>query len=154
MRIRKAKIEDSKEISKLMNDTIASVNGKDYNKKQVKVWIAKNTFSKTEEKIKKRKNVFVIIDSSKIIGVGAIDVSEKKITGLYIKHTKQGMGYGKKLLKYLESYVKRKKVDKLKLESTITSFEFYKSQGYKKIRKISNVIEGIRLPCVLMVKKL
>ena len=98
--------------------------------------------------------MFVVVDNGKIMGVGAIDICERKITGLYVKHNKQGESYGKKLLKYLETYAKKKNLDKLKLYSTITSFEFYKSQGYKKLRKVSHVVEGISLPCVLMTKKL
>ena len=98
--------------------------------------------------------MFVIIDDNKIMGVGAIDISGKKITGLYVRYNRQGGGYGKKLLKYLENYARKKTVNGLKLYSTITSFDFYKSQGYKKIRKVSHVVEGIDLPCVLMTKKL
>ena len=153
MIIRRAKVGDAKEISKIISDTIKYVNSKDYNKKQIKEWLTKNTVEKIKEKIQKRI-YFVAVENKKIVGIITLNKKDNQITGLYIKHNILGNGIGTKLLNHLEKYAKRQKIKKLKLWATLTAYEFYKSKDYKKIRKINVLINKIKMPCVLMTKEI
>ncbi|MDO8647750.1 MAG: GNAT family N-acetyltransferase [Candidatus Diapherotrites archaeon] len=154
MIIRKAKLENAREISLLLCNTIKTVNRKDYTARQIKAWLTRNDYKSIKNKILSGRTIFVAINKSKIVGIIALFLNECKIGALYVKHTLHNQGIGTKLLNYAEKLAKRKGLKKLKLNSTKTAFEFYKSKGYKKIRMASHTTNGVKTPTILMVKNL
>jgi N-acetylglutamate synthase-like GNAT family acetyltransferase len=151
-KIRKAKLEDASIINKLINNTIFAVNSKDYTKKQINARI-KNRTAKLKDRIKTNSRaMFIILENFKILGLVSLTLEKKEITMLYVKQNYIGKGLGKKLLKYAEKHAKKLGLDYLNLESTLTAFEFYKSQGYRKIRKVNHISNGVNIPCIKMRK--
>jgi len=132
MIIRKAKPKDARKISNLRIKTIQKINGRDYNKKQIRILVNKNKPKNIIEKIKNR-NMFCLINKNRILGV--INLEENKIGGLFIRHNCVGKGYGRKLLVFTENYAKKRKINKTKLYSTITAYNFYIKNGYKLKKK-------------------
>lgn len=155
MRIRRARLEDANAISRICCDTIKYVNSKDYTQKQIKAWLVANRVGKVREKIKnKTKDVFVLIDKNKILGMASLSLEEDELSSLYVKYNIHSKGIGTKLLKYVENYSKKKGVKTLKLHSTITAYKFYKNKGFKKIKKTHHNTSGLKIPCILMKKTL
>lgn len=152
MRIRKLTKEDAREVSKLKRGTLMNVNSKDYNKKQIKVLVDKNSLEDIIKKLSERAT-FCLEDKGTILGV--IDLEDNKIGGLFIKHNLVGKGYGKKLLVFIENYAKKKNIKKTKLWSTKTAYNFYLKNGYKLIKK-GNWIpkKGIKFETFEMEKRL
>ena len=140
-------------ISRICCDTIKYVNSKDYTQKQIEAWLVADRVGKVREKIQnKSKDVFVLIDNNKILGMASLSLEEDELSSLYVKHNIHGKGIGTKLLKYVENYLKKKGVKILKLHSTITAYKFYKNKGFKRIKKAYHNMGGLKIPCILMKK--
>lgn len=104
-------MEDAKEISLLMQDTIKRVNAEDKVAQGIQ---DKNRFT------------CVTVEDDFIVGVGALKGDE--ITAIYVSADHLGEGIGAKLLTYLEDRAFKKGIKKLRLESSLTAFQFYKKQ--------------------------
>ena len=155
MRIRQAKIEDSKSIALLCRNTIKYVNSKDYTKSQIDAWLTKNTTKHMRDSfLRVNRSKFVMLEDYKIIGVVSAKLDKKEISGLYINRKYIGRKIGKQLLQKMEDDMLSKKISIIKLHSTITAFNFYKSQGYIKIRDESHIINGVSIPTILTKKNL
>ena len=140
----------------MMRDTIRLVNSRDYSKIQIKAWLNADKIKKVKESINNpSKLVFVAIDDDGILGIASFNLKDKELGSLYIKYNCHEKGIGTKLLKYVERYAKNIGLKKLKLGSTITAFEFYKKHGYSTItRKHCVILDGVKIPCILMSKRL
>ena len=100
----------------------------------------------------------MLTEFGKIIGVGRIHFEEKggnkkgQIRYMAINQLYQKMGYGSKMLKALEDYATKNKVNNIFLNSRIKAMEFYKNNGYKTIKK-THLLYG-EIQHWLMVKKI
>jgi len=134
MKIRRARLEDSRKIVNLKKKTFKEINSKDYSKKVVEEYVKKQTVSKISNSIKKHF-VFVIEDNGKILGV--IGLKDDGIVGsLYVRSDQIGKGYGKKLMNYIENLAKKKDIKKIVLHPTRTAEVFYEKLGYKTKKKL------------------
>jgi putative acetyltransferase len=133
MRIRKARPEDAKEISKLVKQTFKNVNSKDYpTKEHILFFNSKNTKKKILKKIKKYE-MFCIIEKNNIIGT--VHLRGDMIGGFYIKHDQVRKGVGTRLLKFIEDYARKKGIKKVWLYSTKYGYPFYLKNNYKLVKK-------------------
>lgn len=156
MNIRRAKLADAPIISRIICNTIKYANSKDYTTKEIKVWINANDIAKVKERIKNPDKVtFIILDNNKIVGTSTLNLKERELGSLYVKHNIHNKGIGTKLLEFVENFAKKKKFGRLVLGSTLTSLDFYKNRDYKIINKKHNVVlDGIKIPTIVMSKKL
>lgn len=151
--IRKAKISDTKEISKLLQDTIARVNSKDYSPEQVEFWKKADTEEKVAKGIKdKTRFTCVATLDNNIVGIGALKRNE--ITSIYVNADHLREGIGVQILDYLQKKALEKGIKKLKVESSLTAFEFYKKHGFKRIKQSFHKSPEGKLPCIIMEKNL
>jgi|TARA_B100000315_G_scaffold238060_1_gene255476 N-acetylglutamate synthase-like GNAT family acetyltransferase len=152
MNIRKAKLKDAGKISNLIKQTLEKVNSKDYSKKQTKILKDGNSVKEIQRKIKERE-VFCIFENESLVGTASF-YGKNTIGGFFVKHTQIGKGVGKKLLKFIENYAKKRSVKKIKLYSTKYALKFYKNNGYKVRKRYSDKIKRISFPVILMEKRL
>lgn len=152
MKIRKAKIEDAKEIAKLRKDTFKYILSKNYPKEHLIEFYKKNTVRKIKEKINKNENIYCIIKDKKILGT--IYLKGDLIGGLYVRHDKIGQKVGTKLLKFIEKIAKKKGIKKVKLLSTKYAYGFYLKNKYKLIKKGFWTVNNKRARNYNMEKKL
>lgn len=151
--IRKLDPEDVKAVVRLMRDTIRIVNRKDYTQKQIEVWSSKNTARRLSKKVQEVSALRIVaVFDGKIVGTACLKFQGNELTGLYVKHDMHGKGIGSRLLRHIESYARRKGLKDIKLYSTLTAVDFYKHQGYKRIRSMSHLFDTVYVPCVLMKK--
>ncbi len=156
MIIRKAELKDAAGIEKIKRDTIRLVNSKDYSADKIRAWMDADSIDKVKEKIvDKTKVTFVAVDRGVILGIASFSLKDGELGFLYVKHDIHKKGVGTKLMQYAERCAKEKGLKKLKLGSTITAVDFYSNLGYKTINKNHCiVVQGMKLPCILMSKRL
>lgn len=154
MRIRKARQEDAREITQLVRDTIKKVNAKDYTKEQINAWAPTNKTDAYRKMIKEGRKIWVAVDKDEIIGMATLKPRENQVGGFYIKHDKIGRGIGKKLNERIEKEAKKEGITEITLYSTTTAIPFYQKRGYKKIRRSYVEMNNVKVPVVIMKKKL
>ncbi|MFA5030345.1 MAG: GNAT family N-acetyltransferase [Patescibacteria group bacterium] len=154
MKCRRAVTKDAKTISRLVCDTIRKVNSKDYTPRQINAWIENNTVEQIQEKIKGQRPFFVITDRNRIVGVSSLKLEKNEMSALYVKQDSLQSGFGSVLLKFVEKYAKNHGVKQLRIDSSKTAFDFYKKRGYQKIKTVSHLMNGVKITCILMKKKL
>ena len=154
MRIRKARPEDAKEITQLVRDTIKKVNAADYTEEQIRAWAPTNKTNKYEQMIQEGRKIWVAVEDSEIVGMATLKTHKNEVGGFYIKHNRIGTGIGKKLNERIEKEAKKEGINELKLWSTTTAALFYQKRGYKKIRNSYVEMNNVKVPVVIMKKKL
>ncbi len=152
MKIRKATLSDAMKISLLGRETLRRIVSKDYSKKLMKIMLEKYNFDNTLKSIGE-ENVFCLWDNEKLIGT--VSLKNNMVGRVYIKFNQIGKGYGKKLMNFIESYSKKRKIKKLFLFTTIGAEKFYENIGYKKLRgKFVEIWDGKKINDLKMEKKL
>ncbi|MCA9459482.1 MAG: GNAT family N-acetyltransferase [Nanoarchaeota archaeon] len=155
MEIRKAEFGDAEEISKIVIDTIKNINSKDYSSEQIKVWVNSNSIENIRKKIQnKDRSTFVAIKNKEIVGYLAMYLMKNLLSSFYIKRENLGSGIGKKMIIFAEGLAKERGLKELLLESTLTAYSFYKSQGYILVKKENHIQEGVKIPIIKMKKEL
>ena len=128
--IRKFQKKDAQELSNLICKTLREINSKDYSKEIIdKMCVHFSPESIAE--IANTREVFVALDGSSIVGTAGL--KDDIILSVFVASHLQGKGVGTKLMEHIENIAHQKGYKKVKLPSSITSVEFYKKLGYKKV---------------------
>lgn len=155
MIIRKAKIEDSVAMSRLVKKTIVEINSPYYTKRQILAWKTMVCANGYKKRIKIGNRYFLVAESNdKVVGVGVFNQEKKMISGMYVAHNLVGRGIGRKIIVALEKKAKKLDIKKITLNSSLSADGFYKRLGYRRIRKNSTKFNGVEIPSVLMVKNI
>lgn len=134
--IRKALPGEEKEIHEAHMRSIREVCVRDHGVEEIKGWGNRPLENRWVDAIK-TELVWVIEFNKTIQGLGYLRVlgkDEEKIGylhALYLTPEVLGKGVGLKLAKVIITEAKEQQLGVLKLDSTITAYEFYKSLGFK-----------------------
>lgn len=122
-------------LSNLMRETIKKSNSPDYPEKTIcllcNLYNPKDLLSDS-----KRMEIFVAENEHGLIGTVSLDGD--RISRMFVKPTRQGIGIGRQLLQHLESIVLNKGIVVLRVRSSITAFGYYRKLGYSKVRKVND----------------
>ena len=117
------------EVSELIRKTLIEVNSKFYPKSVIEYLC--NEFSpKFLIQLSKEREFFLAVEKSKIIGT--ITIINDYLGTLFVNPDYHGKGIGTKLMEKIENLAKERKIQKLKLKSSINAVDFYEKLGYKK----------------------
>ena len=152
MKIRRFKPSDAAEMARMHRSTIREINSSDYSKKQVAAWSGRSTAKRFRKSMKQRIR-FVAIGKNKIIGFGDF-TKDGEINGLYVHPKYIGKGVGKKLLRKMEKTALELGIAKFTVKSSLTAKDFYKSRGYKLLKKTVFRRKGLHLQVYNMEKAL
>lgn len=154
--IRRATDEDMEGIHDAHMRSIREVCVKDHGEEEIRGWGYREFCNKWATSIK-HHHVWVVELDNKIYGHAYIRIYEELaeklayIYGLYLTPEFIGKGLGKKLLTLMLKVASEEKVITIKLDSTITAHEFYKSFGFKDSRPVEKLkIGGIGVTCYPM----
>lgn len=129
IRIRRFRDDDALEASELIRKTLTEVNRKFYPKSVIDY--LNNEFSpKFLIELSKDREFFVAIEKSKI--TGTITIINDYIGTLFVNPEHHHKGIGTKLMETIENLAKKRKIEKLRLNSSINAVDFYEKLGYKK----------------------
>jgi GNAT superfamily N-acetyltransferase len=134
MRIKRATIQDLKEIAKLRRETIEKINAKILPETDIKILKKINSLTHLKKRIKQAK-MFILKDRNKI--VGTIDLKKNEVKGVYVHKDYQGTGLGSKLLNFIEEYAKKHGHRLIWLECNKSAYGFYTKRGYKCVERES-----------------
>lgn len=129
--IRQATVSDITEMTALYQDTILSVNRKDYTAEEVEDWAScgddtdhlYKSFSEQHYMVAENKE-------AKIVGFASINDSGYMHT-LFVHKDFQYQGVASLLNQAIERYTKEKGVKKITSEVSITAKPFFEKQGFK-----------------------
>jgi GNAT superfamily N-acetyltransferase len=127
--IRKFKDKDALAASNLIKRTLFEENSKFYPKSVIEYMC--NEFSpEFLIKLSKDRDFLVATEKSKIIGT--ITIINDYVGTLFVNPAYHNKGIGTKLMEKIENLAKEKKIQKLRLNSSINAVDFYEKLGYKK----------------------
>jgi len=133
MRIRKFRLDDTKDVANLIKLTFRKFSRTDGSKKAVEAYVNKyNDFEKLKLKFVKSPIFYVADDKGKIIGV--IRGNESRVENLFVLDKYQGQNIGSKLLYRFEDEAKKKGSKLIRIRSSLYAVPFYQRKGYKKAR--------------------
>ncbi len=133
MHIRKFKKEDARKVSNMIRKCLLEVNISDYPKKIMDGMVKHFTPSQIIKNSKER-DIFVAVENDKILGTASL--KENIILTVFVNPNIHGKGIGSKLMNKVEDLARKKGHKTVKLPSSLTSFEFYKRRGYKKVKML------------------
>lgn len=133
MCIRKFKKTDARQLSDLIKECLLKNNSKDY--PETVITFMSNHFT-SEQLIKnsKERDVFVAFEDEIILGTASL--KENIILTVFVSPNIQNRGFGSKLMEKVENLAKENGYKEVKIPSSLTSLEFYKRRGYKKIKML------------------
>jgi len=143
---------DKRYLQQLFFDTVHTVNARDYTPEQLKVWAPEEP----------DRDVWALLDAQycyiveyqKFI-VGFISLSQLgRIDFLYVHKDYQGRGIAKNLLKQIERLAKKKGLECLTTESSITAREFFEKAGFSVHTENRKMLKGLEFRILAMDKTL
>lgn len=139
MHIRKFKKEDAIKVSNIIRRCFREVNSKDYSKKVITNLCNFFTPSLLIKNLEDR-TIFVAVENDKIIGTASL--KENIVMTVFINPDIHSKGVGSKLMDEVEGLAKENGYKSVIVPSGLTSFEFYKKRGYKKVKIIHSQEHG------------
>ena len=151
--VRKATVEEARQIMDLHSDTVRRVNSRDYTPDQIDAWLGRRKIEITEAMIRDGQ-VYVCVDEARqIVGIGSI--TGNTLSGLYVSANHQGQGIGTALLSQMERDAAAKGITSIETDSTVTAEGFYKRHGYVEMeRKTFPIANGQSLQVVSIRKEI
>ena len=150
--IRTATELDIDRILELCHSSILCSCRGDYNIEQLNSWAYIGFTPDSLRRLINDSKIFLMEDHNGMIGVASI-VKEQHIHLLYIHHERQGCGYGKQLLSYMEFLIFCKGYKSISLRASITAKPFFLKSGYTLLREHQSLIGNQSLTNFEMIKK-
>jgi GNAT superfamily N-acetyltransferase len=104
-----------------------------------------------KKQMQSRYFIVALIDG-KVAGTGSLDGDE--IKAVFVDPDHQRRGLGRAIMEDLERYGKSIGLQEIKLNSSITGFEFYKALHYRLVRELVENFQGDAVITYLMEKRL
>lgn len=136
--LRKASINEVSKIQELIHRTINVSYAEFYDLKARNFAKKFHSIEEISNRIKSG-NVVVITENHCLVATGAS--LGNKIFGVFVLPEKQRRGYGRRVMEGLERLLKSQGVDRIILDISLASFDFYKSLEYVVISESSIEIE-------------
>jgi putative acetyltransferase len=150
--IRLARDNDFAAIARLHRQTIRHINSKDYPKKMIDVWSKRTRAHRFRRNASKCKR-WVAVKNDKVVGFCDHNFS-CELWGLYVHKDYLKQGIGSRLLKTAEKSILKSGCKKITIKASITAEDFYKKYGYKFVKKSFHQMGSIKLPIIIMNKKI
>lgn len=150
MLIREASVDDLDQILTLFEETIKSVNSKDYTEDQIRVWSAAKNRTVWLQKIEEQ-SFYVATKGDQIVGFGSIDV-EGYLDFMYVHHQFQNQGIAKALLEKIESKALEDHITRIWSSVSITAQPFFAKNGYSHYQDEHKNVNGVAFTNALMQK--
>ncbi|WP_425391264.1 GNAT family N-acetyltransferase [Ekhidna sp.] len=150
--IRKADRNDVPDIITLFENTVRSVNQKDYSAKQIDVWANAKNKDIWSENVKIQYFYLAEIDDQ-IVGFSSID-DTGYLDFMYVHKDFQRRGIAKALLEQIEQKASELRLLKIHSSVSITAQPFFKSRGFKTYDDEHKVLKDVAFINALMEKVL
>jgi putative acetyltransferase len=151
LKVRKYSEEDAEEKRRLHLKTIREVNARDYSDKRIGAWTIFDEDNSVEEDTTER---WVAEEEGKIVGFADYIPGKARITGIYVHPDFLRQGIGSKLLEKIVKDARRKGIEELRCESSVTAKDFYSENGFEVVKEVVHETSGEELEAFKMKRKL
>ena len=140
--IRRVTAIDLNEITTLFRETVLSINKRDYNDEQVRVWSA--AADREENWLKKIDEHYFIcaVFENKIIGFASL-ATDGYLDFMYVHKDYQERGVASLLYRYLETHAADLKLSKIYSEVSITAKPFFEKKEFVIVEKQQKILDGV-----------
>ena len=140
MFIREYQSSDCEEIIKLFDNTVHTVNAKDYTKEQLDAWATgRADLNKWDQSLREHYSL-VAVENEMIVGFGDIDKSGY-LDRLFVHEDYQGKGIGTMICNRLEQAVSGIVI----IHASITAKTFFEKRGYRVVKEQQVERKGVFL---------
>lgn len=154
--IRSLRTTDKKAVIAIHRRSIYGLCKDYYSHKEMDAWTARLTPQLFDEGMKDENNIGVVaVDSAIVVGYGFINVKDREVRALYVLPGYAKQGAGRVIMGRLEELAREKKIESLKVQSTLNAVGFYRKAGYRETgREKHRINADVSIACVRMEKKL
>lgn len=134
--IRRALVQDAFGIHQAHMLSIQQLCANDYTEKQIQAWGHRPFEESLRRRAIEKERVWVVEDDKVIKGYAQLEIVTKNgfvegyIWGLYLTRELQGQGFGRQLCDLMLTEAAREGAAKVRLDSTLTAYAFYKTRGF------------------------
>lgn len=140
MFIREYQSSDCEEIIKLFDNTVHTVNAKDYTKEQLDAWATGRVdLNKWDQSLREHYSL-VAVEDEMLVGFGDIDKSGY-LDRLFVHEDYQGKGIGTMICNRLEQTVSGSVIT----HASITAKTFFEKRGYRVVKEQQVERKGVFL---------
>lgn len=130
-KIRQANLPDIPALKELYQNTVLTVNRKDYSAEEVEDWAScGNDTAHLVESFEEQHYIVAENEDGMIVGFASVN-DAGYIHTLFVHKDFQHQGIATSLYKYIEIYAKEKGAKKLTSEVSITAKPFFEKQGFQ-----------------------
>lgn len=153
MRVRRYRAGEEDALRRICRDTTVRVNVDEYGSKLVEKWASNlDSTSKWKERVS-RVNPFVAECDGELVGFAELSATGR-IGAFYSHHEWQGKGIGKALFEAIESEASRLRITTLRVDSSVDASGFFSARGFKVLRELVTLTDGIPSKSLYMEKQL
>ena len=151
MKIVEYKVEQTKEMVELFNDTVRKINKKDYKRKQIRAWAPKKYDINFWADKFMNSNTIVVMDNDKIVGFTNFE-NNGYIDCFYTHYQFQGKHIGSVMLEHITNYLISINVDAIYAHVSISAKGFYLKNDFIIIKENVVMIDKVVLNNYIMKK--
>lgn len=124
-----------------------------YSETELKVWTAGELTEDFSDIVERYFHVIEL--DGEIVATGMIRLDSGKIDALFVKPAHMAKGFGRMMLKHLESIAVDAGLDHMELDSTLNAVAFYRKSGFVGEEvSVYHSPRGVSLACVPMGKRI
>jgi len=129
LKIRDATYQDIPDIKDLFQQTILTINLKDYTPEQVKYWADKGEDPHVWKERIDKQHFIVAEHENKITGFAALN-PDGYLNSLFVHKHYQGQGIASALLEHIEEYSVQHSISEIIADVSITAKSFFEKKNY------------------------
>ena len=128
--IRTAQQSDTAELSDLFQNTVLTINKRDYSQAEVEDWAScGNDLSRIEEMIRTHYFIVAVNRQAQIVGFSSI-TKQGYLHSMFVHKDFQGRGIASMLLDEIEQYANITGIMRIMSEVSLTARPFFEKRGY------------------------
>jgi putative acetyltransferase len=152
--LRKLTEADLIECVTLFQNTVHSINAKDYSTAQLEAWAPKTNLEVTERWKTLLENLTYVAEyNQQIVGFGDL-THQGYLDRLFVHHDYQGLGIAAAIVEKLETCAYEMNIQEIAVEASITAKAFFERCGFTTVKEQQVEIRGVELTNYLMRKPL
>lgn len=149
VQIRLLKVDEVDLLLKLQEESIRTLNARDYNQAEVEALVKSQVFPPRVGRIP-----FVAEYEGQLVGFVTLDVAGEIIDAIFVHPDFERCGIGRQLMAVMEQEALQRRIKRLLVFSSLTAVDFYRSLGYSDVRKLEISCDSVKIPCISMFKQL
>lgn len=152
--IKRAKTSDAVELKDLFQNTVLSVNRRNYSQEEVEDWaLCGNDISHIKDMINSHYFIIAVNQESQIVGFSSI-TPQGYLHNMFVHKDFQGMGVASVLLDEIERYAEVAGIDRITSDVSLTALPFFEKRGFVVEKKQKHKANNLFLTNFAMSKPL